>query len=132
MTEAQAGLVAPRLRSASLWLSCAALGLAVCAAVLVVAYLRPASNGTWVNLVLAVAVLFAPLAARPPWSRRRLIVGAMVWAVLGAPGAYVFGSFASYAGVLLGVALMVDQLARRVGVGVSGVALRNTDSRRPS
>lgn len=49
-----------------------------------------------------------------------------------APGAYVFGSFASYAGVLLGVALMVDQLARRVGVGVSGVALRNTDSRRPS
>jgi hypothetical protein len=132
VTEAQAGLVAPRLRSASLWLSCAALGLAVSAAVLVVTYLRPASNGTWVNLVLAVAVLFAPLAARSPWSRRRLNVGALVWAGLGAPGAYVFGSFAFYAGVLLGVALMVDQLARRVGVGVPGVALRSTELRRPS
>ena len=117
MTEAQAGLVAPRLRSASLWLSCTALGLAVTAVVLVVGYLRPASNGTWVNLVCAVAVLFAPLAARPPWSRRRLVVGALVWAVLGAPGAYVFGSFAFYAGVLLGGALTADQLARWVGVG---------------
>jgi len=46
--------------------------------------------------------------------------------------AYVFGSFAFYAGVLLGGALTADQLARWAGVGVSGVALRNTESRRPS
>jgi len=132
VTEAHTSLVAPRLRSASLWLSCAALGLAVSAAVLVVGYLRPASNGTWVNLVCAVAVLFAPLAARPPWSRRRLVVGALVWAVLGAPRGVRLRVLRVLRGVLLGVALMVDQLARWVGVSVSGVALRNTESRRPS
>jgi len=98
----------------SLWLTWAAFVLAVCAALAVFAYLQPARNGTWVSLAVAVNVLFAPLLARPPWTRGRILVSALVWLVLGFLGGYFFGTPVVYAGVLLGAATLAEQLVRRV------------------
>jgi len=105
---------APRVHGTSLWLTWAAFVLAVCAALAVFAYLQPARNGTWVSLAVAVNVLFAPLLARPPWTRGRILVSALVWLVLGFLGGYFFGTPVVYAGVLLGAATLAEQLVRRV------------------
>ena len=61
---------------------------------------------TWANALMALVVLGAPLVARPPATVQRLLICALVWTVLGMPGAYVFGVPVFYAGCLLGVALV--------------------------
>lgn len=95
---------------------CAVL-LAVAAAALSVAYLQPARNSTWLNLSIACAVILAPLIARPPWTRLRLLICALVWTSLGLPGGYVFGVAVFLAGLVLGVATVGDMLLRAVAKG---------------
>jgi len=116
VNEARVDALVHRRSHPSVWLSWAASALAVCTAVAAVTYLRPVSNGTWVHLGLALIVLIAPFVARPPWSRERIFVGALVWFVIGLPGAWVFGTPVYYAGLLLGVAPLADLLVRHAGV----------------
>lgn len=97
-----------------MWLTWAAFVLAVCAALAVFAYLQPARNGTWLSLAVALIVVFAPLCARPPWTRGRVMVSALVWLVLGLLGGYFFGTPVVYAGVLLGAVTLAEQFVRRV------------------
>lgn len=114
MTEPHVWELAPRIHHASLWLTGTAFLLAVCAAVAVIAYLQPATNDTWVSVAVALVALFAPLAAKPPWTRERIMVSALVWLAVGFLGGYFFGSPVSFAGVLLGAASLVELLTRRV------------------
>lgn len=74
--------------------------------VAVIVYLRPLEEPTWANALMALVVLVAPLATRPPATIQRLLICALVWAGLGMPGAFVFGVPVFYAGCLLGVALL--------------------------
>lgn len=91
-------------------------GIAVClalpAAIVAAVYLDPASNGTWVNLLIGILVLAVPLVTTAPLTRQRLLITALIWMALGFPGGYFFGVSVLYAGVLLGAALLID-VARR-------------------
>ena len=88
------------------WATGLAFTLGVVAFVAVIAYLRPFENQTWANAFMALVVLVGPLVTKPPATIQRLLVCALVWTVLGMPGAYVFGVPVFYAGCLLGVALV--------------------------
>lgn len=70
-------------------------GIAVClallAAIVAAAYLDPASNGTWVNLLIGILVLAVPLVTTAPLTRQRLLITALIWMALGFPGGYFFG-----------------------------------------
>jgi hypothetical protein len=92
-------------------------GVAVCLALLAAAvaavYLDPASTGLWVNLLVCILVLAVPLATKAPLTRRRLLITALIWFVLGLPGGYFFGTPVYYASVLLGAALLIDVAVTR-------------------
>jgi predicted permease len=88
------------------WATWLAFTLGGLAFVTVIVYLRPLEEGTWANALMALVVLGAPLATRPPATIQRLLICALVWAGLGMPGAYVFGVPVFYAGCILGVALL--------------------------
>ena len=63
-------------------------------------------NHTWANALMALVILVAPLVTRPPATIQRLLICALVWTLLGMPGAYSFGVPVFYAGCLLGIALV--------------------------
>jgi len=83
-----------------------AFAIGAAAFVAVIVYVRPVENQTWANALMALVVLVAPLVTRPPATIQRLLTCALVWTVLGMPGAYFFGLPVFYAGCLLGVALV--------------------------
>ena len=66
-------------------LTCLAMCLAALATAAAFIYLKPVENDTWLNLALGVLLLAAPLTAKPPLTRTRLLVSALVWIVLGLP-----------------------------------------------
>jgi hypothetical protein len=104
-----------RQRMPGAWLSAPSTALTVIAASLAsvaamatTLYLDPAGMGTWVNVVIGILVMAAPLVATGPLTRARLLITTSVWLSVGVPGSYVFGIFVVGAGILLGTALVVD------------------------
>ena len=95
-------------------LSSVAVCLSLVAATAATIYLDPASNGTWVNLVVGILVLAAPLLTTAALTRQRVLIAALVWFALGLPGSYFFGTSVFYAGVLLGAALLIDAASSRL------------------
>ena len=87
------------------WATWLAFALGATAFVAVIVFLRPSETQTWANALMALVVLAAPLVTRPPATIQRLLICALVWTVLGMPGAFYFGVTPFYAGCLLGVAL---------------------------
>ncbi len=82
--------------------------LALCAAAATVAYLELSRTGLWLNLLVALAVLAAPLATRAPLTGLRLMIASVVWIVVGLPGGYFFGTSVFLAGLLLAATLLVE------------------------
>jgi hypothetical protein len=68
-------------------------------------YMWSGLPSTLIGLTIAAVLLGVPLTARWPITPRRAAVSAVVWFMVGLPGAYMFGTFVVYASLLLACAV---------------------------
>ena len=108
-----------------------AVGLAATAVAVVVVYLDPRENDTWLNLSIGVVVLAAPLATVTALTRQRLLMAVWTWITIGLPGAYVFGTPVFLTSVSLAVALATDALVSGRFASCSGRAVHAHVPERP-